>query len=291
MSRGKAKATLILEAAIHEIVDERAPITVRGVAYPLFSNYGLIPDMGRNSTNKVSKVMTRMREAGGLDWRKIVDDSRRVRRAPSWADPDQLIEIMVDQYRRDYWQDQPMIVEVWAEKATVQGVLQPVLDEFGVPFRVMKGYGSFTAIKNAVEASQRACRQKKGFIALYCGDWDPSGMHMSEYDIPRRFSEYGGGESPLRRIAITEEDHSCPSFDAFDKAKDMRFDWFTSRYGYKCWELDAMNPNDLRARVSEQIEACIDLPKWERAVEVEQAEVESMQDFHANWKELMGGAA
>ncbi len=33
MSRGKAKATLLIERAIHDIVAERAPLTVRDVCY------------------------------------------------------------------------------------------------------------------------------------------------------------------------------------------------------------------------------------------------------------------
>ena len=34
--RGRSKATLIIEAAIQDIVEERKPITVRGVCYALF---------------------------------------------------------------------------------------------------------------------------------------------------------------------------------------------------------------------------------------------------------------
>ena len=39
--RGKAAATVAIEASILEIVAERAPITVRGIAYALFTR-GLI---------------------------------------------------------------------------------------------------------------------------------------------------------------------------------------------------------------------------------------------------------
>ena len=59
--RSKAKSTLVLEQAIIEIVDERSPVTVRGVCYALFT-LGLIPDMSVNSTAKISQVMTDMRE-------------------------------------------------------------------------------------------------------------------------------------------------------------------------------------------------------------------------------------
>ena len=73
--RGKAQATLVLEQAILEIVEERAPITVRGVCYALFVRE-LIPSMAVGQTQKISGISTRMREEGVLDWTKIVDGSR-----------------------------------------------------------------------------------------------------------------------------------------------------------------------------------------------------------------------
>ena len=39
-----------------------------------------------------------------------------------------------------------MRVEVWSEKGTIRGVLKPVLDEYGVGFRVMHGFGSATEV-------------------------------------------------------------------------------------------------------------------------------------------------
>jgi hypothetical protein len=30
----------------------------------------------------------------------------------------------------------------------------------------------------------------KDFVALYVGDWDPSGLHMSEVDLPERLQRY-----------------------------------------------------------------------------------------------------
>jgi hypothetical protein len=233
--------------------------------------------------------MTAMRECDDLDWTLIVDGSREVSRINSWKDPSKIIQATVNQYRRDYWQDQDMAVEVWAEKSTVHGVLQPVLDELGVTFRVMKGFGSFTAVRQAAEDTVDMS-WGKDFIAFYIGDHDPSGMYMTEVDLPARLERYGA-EGDFQRIAVTEEDFHLPSFSASSKRSDPRYKWFVQNYGYDCWELDAIDPNDLRERVREQIESCIDLPKWERAIEVEKAEVESMQDFHEHWKEFMGGAA
>lgn len=283
--RGKAKSTLALETAILEIVEERAPITVRGVAYALFTR-GLIDSMATSNTAKVSRVMTAMRECDDLDWTQIVDGSRAVERASRWSNPSALIGAAVRGYRRNYWQDQPTLVEVWSEKSTVHGVLAPVLEEFGVTFRVMKGFGSFTSVRQAAEDSLHLRDGQWGNV-LYIGDYDPSGMYMSVMDLPERLERYGS-QWVFRRIAVLSSDTPyLPSFDASTKSGDIRYDWFVENYGSKCWELDAMDPNDLRQRVREQIETRLNLPVWEHAKQIEAAEIESMQSFHRAWQANM----
>jgi len=289
MGRGKAAKTLRTEAAIFEIVAERAPITVRGVCYALFTR-GLIPDMSRKETNRISGILTDLRETRELDWRMIVDGSRAVDRTTVWNNPSEIINAAVRTYRRDYWQEQPVLVEVWAEKSTVQGVLAPVLNEYGVTFRVMKGFGSFTAVRQAAEDSLDIPADRDGII-LYIGDRDPSGMRMSEVDLPSRLDRYGS-RWEFKRIAVTEDDTpGLPHFDAATKANDSNYQWFVDRYGSRCWELDAIDPNTLRQRVREQIEARLDLSAWEHAKYIEQAEVDSMRDFHAAWKNSISGQA
>lgn len=288
-SRGKNRKTLALEEAITSIVDERNPITVRGVCYALFTR-GLIGSMATNETQKISRIMTDMREHDTLDWTLIVDGSRSVDRVSVWRDPSQIINAAVSTYRRDYWQEQPTLVEVWSEKSTVQGVLYPVLNEFGVTFRVMKGFGSFTAVRQAAEDSNDVPDDRDA-VVLYIGDFDPSGLYMSEIDLPRRLERYGS-RWKFERIAVLRDDTMhLPSFDVATKRDDARHDWYRSNYGSRCWELDAIDPNNLRRRVREQIETRLNLPLWEHAKRVEAAEVESMQEFHTAWtRRLVGGA-
>ncbi len=248
--------------------------------------------MATNETARVSRVMTDMRETGALDWTLIVDGSRAVDRVTTWRDPSSIIHAAVAGYRRNYWQDQPNLVEVWSEKSTVQGVLAPVLDEFGVTFRVMKGFGSFTAVRQAADDSLKIADGQQG-IVLYLGDRDPSGMYMSEVDLPARLARYES-EWQFSRIAVLATDTAgLPFFDVTTKAGDNRAAWFVKRYGNRCYELDALDPNDLRERVQEQIVTSLDLLAWERAKEVEQAEVASMRSFHRAWNAQLrqrGGA-
>jgi hypothetical protein len=285
--RGKAEATLVLEEAILEIAAERRPITVRGIAYALFVR-GLIPSMEVKHTQRVSRITAEMRESGTLPWEWIVDGSRSVRSAQTWDDPDAILHAAVRGYRRDNWQDQPTIVEVWSEKSTVEGVLAPVLDELGVDFQVMKGFGSATALKRAAVNSNRIADRDQKTVVLYVGDWDPSGMYMSEVDLPERLARYGGNWR-VKRIAIVRADHHLPHFDARTKTADARYRWFVERYGRRCWELDAMDPNDLRDRVRKEIESYIDWTLLKRAIEIEKVEVASMKDFHKAWRSRLTG--
>ena len=75
-------------------------------------------------------------------------------------------------YRRDYWADQPLRVEVWSEKGTVRGTLASVLHEHGIAFRVTHGFTSATAVK---EAAAESVDDPRTWKVLYVGDWDPSG--------------------------------------------------------------------------------------------------------------------
>jgi hypothetical protein len=231
--------------------------------------------------------MTEMRECSTLDWRQVVDGSRLVDRANVWKNPTQIINAAVRTYRRDYWQDQPTLIEVWSEKSTIQGVIGPVLDEFGVTFRVMKGFGSFTALKQAAEDSLEMPQGHKGVI-LYLGDFDPSGLWMSERDIPERLARYGS-QWDFERIGVLVEDTvGLPHFDSETKADDARHRWYLENYGRRCWEIDAIDPNDLRARVREQIETRLDLPAWAHAKSIEAAEIDSMRDFYAAFERSLG---
>ena len=124
----------------------------------------------------------------------------------------------------------------------------------------------------------------KDLIALYVGDFDPSGLFMSEEDLPARLDDYDGEHVQLQRIALTQDQvGGLPSFPATDKRKDPRYKWFVSKYGDRCWELDAMDPNDLRDCVEESIRGLIEPTAWARCETVNKAEQESLRTIIANW--------
>jgi len=277
--RGMAQRSLDLIEAMHDAAEAAQPITGRGIGYKLFVQ-GLIPSMETGSMARVYRLLKQAREQGRIPWEWIVDETREVERVNVWDDPDDYADWVAQSYRRDFWNQQPVRVEVWSEKGTVRGVLGPVLDDYAVGFFPVHGFNSATKVHDVAQDYDG-----RDLIALYVGDYDPSGMCMSEKDLPKRLAEYGGDHIKLKRIALTRTQvRGLPSFPATDKGKDPRYKWFVQNYGKRCWELDAMDPNDLRDCVEREIKKLIEPVAWRRCEVVNKAEHESLKTVLKNWR-------
>jgi hypothetical protein len=277
--RGRARKSLELIEAMYRAAEAAQPITGRGIGYKLFTA-GLIPSMKKGPMQCVYRLLKEAREEGTIPWEWIVDETRELEQRPSWADPAAFVRVVSRSYRRDFWNEQPVRVEVWSEKGTIRGVLAPVLDKYGVGFRVMHGFNSATQVFDIAQDDDG-----RQLIALYIGDYDPSGMNMSEHDLPNRLAEYGGDHVDLRRVTLKREHlDDLPSFPASDKKKDTRHDWFVHQFGDRCWELDALDPNVLRNLVEGAIQDEIEPSSWQRCAIVERAERESLRTVLDSWK-------
>jgi hypothetical protein len=254
------------------------PITGRGIGYKLFTA-GLIPSMARKEMQRIYRLLKEAREDGIIPWHWIVDETRAVERVSTWDDPADYVRSVARSYRRDFWNQQPHRVQVWSEKGTVRGVLAPVLDRYAVSFLPVHGFSSATAAHDIAEDDDG-----RDLIVLYVGDFDPSGMFMSQVDLPTRFAKYDGDHIRLRRIALTRPQvRGLPSFEATNKRKDPRYEWFVGNHGLDCWELDAMDPNDLRHCVEREIKRLIEPVAWARCEVVNKAERDSLRTVLDSW--------
>jgi hypothetical protein len=274
--RGKARRSLDLTEAMRDAAEAAQPITGRGIGYKLFAA-GLIASMDRSEMQRVYRLLKEARENGTIPWSWIVDETRELERVSTWDDPAAYARAVARSYRRDFWNQQPARVEVWSEKGTVRGVLQPVLDEYAVGFRVQHGFASATAVYDVARDYDG-----RPLIVLYVGDYDPSGMYMSERDLPDRLEKYGGEHVKLRRIALKrEQTEGLLSFPA--KNADKRYPWFVRNFGKHCWELDALDPNVLRDIVRAEIEDEIEPEAWARCDAVNKAEQDSLRHVLDRW--------
>lgn len=194
-----AQKSLDLIEAMFILLEQINPATVRGVCYQLFVKK-LIESMGRLNTNNISRLLRIGRERGDIPWHWIVDETRETEHISKWNSLGDFGETVVRGYRRNFWEHQDSWVKVVSEKATIGGVVRPVLHEFAVDFQVMHGYGSTTKLHEIAEESLIGERTLE---ILYIGDFDPSGMHISEVDLPGRVSKYGG-----------DRQHHAARFDA-----------------------------------------------------------------------------
>ena len=274
-----AQRSLDLIEAMYAEAEAAQPITGRGVGYKLFAA-GLIASMAKPEMQRVYRLLREARERGDIPWEWIVDETRELERVSTWANPAAYARAVARSYRRDFWNQQPRRVMVVSEKGTVRGLLRPVLDDFAVGFQVMHGFSSATIVHDISEDDDG-----RPLVILYVGDFDPSGMFMSEEDLPTRFSKYDGNHVVLRRIALTRRQGSgLPSFPATDKRKDPRYKWFVANYGDRCWELDAMDPNALRRVVEHAIRGLIEPVAWARCEVVNRAEQESLKTVLEKWR-------
>jgi hypothetical protein len=276
--RGMAQRSLDLIERMRAITEAIQPVTGRGVGYKLFVAH-LIASMATSEMQRVYRLLLKAREQGIIPWSWIVDENRSIERVSTWSNPAEYVRCVTRSYRRDFWDQQPVRVIVVSEKGTVRGLLKPVLDHYAVGFLPVHGFSSATIVYNISQDNDG-----RPLIILYVGDFDPSGMFMSEDDLPNRLSEYGGHHIKLRRIALTRKQvRGLPSFPATDKRKDPRFRWFVRNYGNRCWELDAMDPNDLRACVEKEIKKLIEPVAWKRCEIVNKAEQESLKTILEKW--------
>jgi len=304
--RGRAEATTSIIRTMVEIAGAIQPCSVRALAYQLF-NRKLIASMGKLDTQKVSRWATIAREEGSLPWEWIVDPTRQEQSVATWADPVAYGRAVQHSYRRNKWDAQPTHVSVWSEKGTVEGTLKPVLDRYEVPFQVLHGWSGATPLWAAAQAN---LARHQDTLILYVGDYDPSGMGMSEMDLPQRLARYSTnnpGEKDLSpgtvkeiltdmrlnivRISLTREDTAAlgpaTRFPASDKRKDSRHAWFVRTYGEGCWELDALSPNTLRERVETNIVRWLDRKVWDRYVHAEQVELEAIAATCRSWTSIL----
>jgi hypothetical protein len=304
--RGRTPKTLALIETITAIARANQPCGVRAIAYQLFVRHQ-IASMEKKNTKRVSELGTIAREEGTLPWEWITDLTRQAEEIPSWDDPVAFGRAVQSSYRRNKWAGQPVHVEIWSEKTTVASTIRPLLDTYEIPFQVLHGFSSATTIR--IAACANLDRKQKTLI-LYIGDFDPSGLYMSEVDLPQRWARYSSGNPPkeieieearealvsldveIRRVALTFHDTimlgARLGFPATDKKLDTRYPWFIEHHGHRCWELDAMAPTILRDRLEAAILAELDGEAWDRYVAVEELELEVIADTCQSWQSSLG---
>jgi hypothetical protein len=104
---------------------------------------------------------------------------------------------------------------------------------------------------------------------------------MSEVDLSKRIYRYGGDVMIVRIALIAHDTEGRTGNDVTEKASDPRYkSWREQGHGSRFWELDAMDPRDLRARIDDAIECYVDPDAWARSASTEKAEIQALDLFY-----------
>jgi len=160
---------------------------------------------------------------------------------------------------------QPYHIEVWAEKTTMNDVLQPVCQLFNVNLITGAGELSITAV---LDFLQRVQKSGKPARILYISAFDPAGLGMP-ISVARKIEYYlrkGDYDADIRLepVALTPD-----QVDAYDlprvpvKGSDRRKAGWEAAYGKGQVELDALealHPGDQLYRHLQRIASEIKAP-------------------------------
>jgi hypothetical protein len=249
-----------IDAAIFDIAQAENPITVRGLFYRVMSR-GLVPKTDRSDNDTgtpngygiVQREVLKMRRRGDLPYGWITDGTRYQIKPRTWSNAQAALDNTAKTYRRALWAEQDVHIELWVEKAAIEGVVYPVTDEFDVPMLPARGFASETFLYETAEDLNDDGRP--AFI-YQLGDHDPSGVCAWEV-IERRLREFVDDDIDLtfERIAVTPEqitELDLPTRPT--KQSDSR----AAKFVGDSVEVDAIPSPTLRSLVREAIEAHID---------------------------------
>lgn len=236
------------------IVNAYMVVTVRQVYYILVSSQDIYNNL--NEYRRIVRILKRARLAGLISFNKVIDDTRKAEKTPSWDSIEDILLAAVNQYRSNWWRDQEFYVEVWLEKRALRRIFYTITNSYDVNLCTGGGYQSWSQVYQA-KSRFRANKDKKQ-ILLYFGDLDPSGKDMPR-DIRNRLAKLGLDVQVIE-VALSREDISeyrLPRNPT--KSKDSRKNWYIEKYEINyAVELDALPPKILEKKIRNSVESYCD---------------------------------
>lgn len=271
--RTKANVAVIRNA-IHDVIADDPPMTVRQVFYQLVTR-GVIDKTEEQYQRTVIRLMTEMRLSGALPFSWVVDESRRVRVTQTYDNVADAIKQTARFYRRSALAQEPDYLEIWCEKDALAGALWDVTSDYDVPLMVSRGQPSLTFLYSSAQAIAEADENGKQSYIYQFGDHDPSGVIIPK-TIERRLTEMCEQLDCMppivQRVALTEK-----------QIKRYRLPtrptkWIGNRHAVgfvgDSVELDALPPRVLRDLVRNVIEQHIPAAEVEALRAAEDSERE-----------------
>lgn len=216
-----------------------------------------------------------------------------LRRRPHWEEPQEIIDAIARQYHIDYWEGQENHVEVWVEKDALIGIVEQISDKLYVACFSCRGCTGQSELRGAAMRLKRRCDAGQHAVLLRLGDHDPSGKDMSR-DIVARLELFGADDVEFRRLALNLdqiEEFGPPPNPT--KLSDSRAQGCIERFGYECWELDALDPSVISRLIDENVRMYRDEGLYRDVLARENEEKGTLRDLRdgyqgliQNWSEI-----
>lgn len=204
-------------------------------------------------------------------------------------DESNIIESIVDQFVCfNPTQTQPYMVECWCEKSTMNDVLEPLCQKYGMNLVTGLGELSITAV---YLLALRVVEAKKPVRILYISDFDPAGESMP-LAVSRKieyFVRNYGLNCDIKLVPLMLTSRQCVEYNLPRtpiKETEKRKDKFENRHGVGATELDAMealHPGEMAKLIEKAIEPYFDVEAWNAAIQKNREVQDKVREY------LVGG--
>ena len=226
--------------SLFSIVSGMKPMTVRRVFYQ--ATVRNIVEKSEAGYTKVQTDLVQMRRAGVLPYDWLAENTRWQRKPRTFSSVEEALDTTAQLYRKALWADADAYVEIWLEKDALSGVVLPITALYDVPLMVARGYASLSFLHNAAELISELA------VPAYIYHLGNNAGEAIERTLRERAPD---AEIHFERLGVTSkqiETWNLPS--RLTKATDTR----AKKFGPISVELDAVEPNYLRALVLKAIE-------------------------------------
>lgn len=259
-------------------------LTLRQVYYQMVAR-AIIPNNERSYKN-LGNLISDARLAGLIDWEAIEDRTRNLRGLSHWSTPGSMIDSAAYSYHLDHWKGQRHYVEVWVEKDALVGIVGQICNRLDVSYFSCRGYVSQSEMWGAARRLIRRQDNGQRIVLLHLGDHDPSGKDMSR-DIVDRLDMFGAYDIRFQRLALNMdqiEQYNPPPNPT--KLTDSRATGYIDKYGYECWELDALEPQIISDLIGSNVKKYRDDGLYYKVINQEREEKAMLEDLAENWPNI-----
>lgn len=200
-------------------------------------------------------------------------------------------ESLIDQIVGEFWcfnphRTQAHLLEIWCEKSTMNDVLEPLCQRYGLNLVTGLGELSITAVHQLVDRVEEAEKPTRIF---YISDFDPAGECMPvsvarklEFFVASRGVELDIKLVPLMLTAAQCRRYRLPRTPI--KETERRRDGFEGRHGEGATELDALEalrPGEMARILTTAIEEYFDVDAWNAAISKNRELQEAVRSYLA----------